>query len=828
MKLPLSWLTSMVDVDLPANELADVLSLHGMEVEAIHTPGAGTAGVRTARVLHHAPHPDADKLRVVRVTGADGAGEVELVCGASNFDVGDVVAHAVPGSSIPSPDGSPAPFVLEARPIRGVVSNGMLASARELQLGDDHSGILRLPADTPLGAELADLFPIGEPVIETAVQPDRGDHLSILGAARDVASILDTTWHAPVVPDAIAGPTLPVTLATDRCATFVTWRVDDVRHQPSPLWLAQRLAQCGVRSIDLVVDVTNFVMLELGQPLHAFDLAQVHGPSMVVREARAGERLTTLDGQQRDLVAGDLVIEDADRLISLAGVMGGLDSEVTTATTSVLLEGAVWAPASIRATSRRLGLVSEASHRFERRVDPAGAERAVARAAGLLAELGGATAVGSDVVRAAVTPDFATSSRLTVSAGRVRGLTALDLDGDAQAAVLRRSGVQVTADGDDLKVVAPSWRGDLRREADVAEEVARLHGYERIPTELPTLPVTGGLTPAQRLEREGRHIALAAGFHEAVTRPFVGPAAFVALAPSEGRVQLANPLAKDASAMRPSLVEGLLQALRHNSGQGRAGTALVELGRLFRHPDDPLAGLLDAVIDGDWRWRAPDGQELPVQPRTLALAAQGLKLGDGWLDADVRWEVEDLLAVVDEVARRLSPPGDAWRLARRQEEREGLHPGRTAVLLLRGHEVGVVGQLHPDEAARRDLPEPVVVGELLLEPFLLAVPPGGHPPITAAPLVRHPAMTVDVALLADDVVPYAQLLEAVQDGAGELLDAAWWFDEYRGPQVGEGRRSVAIRLRLHAADRQLTDDDAERVIDAIAQAAERIGATLRR
>jgi phenylalanyl-tRNA synthetase beta chain len=831
VKLPLSWLRSHVDLDLPVDELAEVMSLHGLEVEDVHRPGHGTAGVRTAQVLSWSPHPDADRLRVVHVTGDGGQGEVELVCGAANFDVGDVVAHAAPGSSIPGNDG---PVRLDARPIRGVVSNGMLASARELQLGDDHEGILVLPPDTPLGEDLGDLLPLGEPVVEIAVQADRGDHLSILGVARDLAAILDTRWHPPSVPTAPEGASVPVELATDGCVRFVTWALDDVRVQPSPLWLRQRLAQCGIRSIDAVVDVTNYVMLELGQPLHAFDLDRLRGPSLRVREAAGGERLTTLDGQDRALEAGDLVIDDAERPVSLAGVMGGLDTEVTAATSRVLLEGAVWDPAAIRRTSRRLGLVSEASVRFERRVDPEGADRAVARAAGLLAELVGARPVGADAVASPATPSWASRPSITVDPERIRRLAAVeDLDRERQTALLGRAGAEVRDDGAALQVTAPSWRGDLRRPADVAEEVLRLHGYERIPARLPLVEVTGGLTAAQQLEREARRVALAAGFHEAVTRPFVGDVALAGLVPSDGRVQLENPLAKDAAAMRPSLIEGLLGALRRNVGQGRPGTALVELGRLFRPAGDPLDDVLDGLADG-WRWTSPDGRALPTQPRTLALAAQGLRLGERWLDPDQRWQVTDLLAVLDEVVARLAPPGAGWRLDRVPIEREGYHPGRTASLRLRRggtvdeREIGVAGQLHPDEADRRDLPEPVVVAELLLEPLLRAVPEQGHPPRPAPTLVRHPALTVDVALVADDAVPYADLEGAVLRGAGPLLDGWWWFDEYRGEQVGDGRRSVAIRLRLQAPDRQLTDEDAERVIAAVEAAAKDVGATLRR
>ncbi|MEX0836358.1 MAG: phenylalanine--tRNA ligase subunit beta, partial [Nitriliruptor sp.] len=527
MKLPLSWLAAHVDLSstsvarpdgsIDVDALVEVMSGNGLEVEEVTTPGAGTRGVRTARVLDWAPHPDADKLRVAHVTGEGGEGSIELVCGAVNFDVGDVVAHAFPGSAIPGME-------MSQREIRGVVSNGMIASARELQLGDDHDGILVLPEDTPLGVALADLLPIGEPVIEIAVQADRGDHLSILGVARDLAAILDTTWQAPEVPAPHPDAGIPVTLDTEGCASFVAWSLEDVAVQPSPPWLQQRLAQCGVRSIDVVVDVTNYVMLELGQPLHAFDLDQLRGPSLTVRRSTGGEQLTTLDDQERTLQPGDLVIDDAERPVSLAGVMGGRDSEVSAGTTRVLIEAAVWEPASIRATSRRLNLVSEASQRFERRVDPNGAARAAARAVALLTELAGARAVGTTTVAAATPPDFVVTDPVEVDTARVRALVAVDaLNTERQAAMLRRSDAEVEIVGPDrLLVTPPSWRGDLRREADVAEEVARLHGYDAIPARLPALTTIGGLTVAQRLEREMRDLVGAAGLHEAVTRPFVG------------------------------------------------------------------------------------------------------------------------------------------------------------------------------------------------------------------------------------------------------------------------------------------------------------------
>ena len=837
MKLPLSWLIELVDLDLEVDELVGIMSLSGLEVEDVATPGAGAAGIRTARVLHFEPHPDADKLRYVRVTGEGGDGEVEVVCGADNFEVGDIVAHALPGGVVPGvtgPDGSRG-LTLSSRPIRGITSHGMLASPRELELGEDAGGILILPPDTPLGAALDDLIPVGDPVIEIAVQADRGDHLSVLGVARDLAAILNTSWRAPGVPAAPSGPSIPVTLDTDGCASFHTWVLEDLAIGGSPLWVRQRLTQCGMRPIDVAVDVTNLVMLELGQPLHAFDLDRIRGPRLRVRDAADGEVLVTLDGAERTLVAGDLVIDDADHAISLAGVMGGLDTEVEATTRRVLLEGAVWEPTTIRRTARRLGLNSEASQRFERGVDPAGAGRAVARAADLLVTLAGARATGSDVVTTTPTPAWAERPAVAFDPDRVRATLALELDDAAQVALLERAGAVITTvpsptTGEDRReVTPPTWRRDLTRQADLTEEIARLHGYDNIPDHLPALPTTGGLTPAQRAERTARQLALTAGFHEARTRPFVGEGALDGVLPSPGRVRLANPLAQDAAAMRPSLLEGLLQAVRHNHGQGRPGIALVELGRCFRPVDDPLGAALDAVIGDSWRWTDPDGSPIPLQPRVLALAAQGRKLGEGWLDTEDTWSVWDLLDVLDRVARRIAPPDDpAWRLERVAVERPGFHPGRTAALRLKGQEVGVVGQLHPTEAERRDLPEPVVVGELLLEPFLAVTPAAGHLPVPARTLVRHPAMTVDVALVAEDALTYAELEACVRAAVGGLLDELWFFDEYRGPQVGQGRRSVAMRLRLQDPERQLTDADAETVIDAVATAAEAIGAQLRR
>ncbi|MDX1657886.1 MAG: phenylalanine--tRNA ligase subunit beta [Nitriliruptorales bacterium] len=823
MKVPVSWLRSFVDLDgMPVDEIIDVMSLNGLEVEEILRPGHGTAGVRVKRVIEREPHPDADKLQVVQVT--DGDTETELVCGAWNFEVGDLVAHAEVGATIPPQQAGGEPFELAARKIRGVTSNGMLCSARELQLGEDHEGIIVLPDDAPLGADLTDVLPVGEPVIDVAVLSDRGDHHSILGIARELAAILDTSLSVPEVPVPDTDGAVDLTIhASDGCSHFATWAVEGARIGPSPWWVRQRLAQCGIRAINTVVDVTNYVMLELGQPLHAFDLDQLEGPELHIRWAEDGETLVTLDDQTRELAPTDLVIADASRIVSLAGVMGGAETEVSAATDRVLIEGAIWDPSTIRRTSRRLNLVSEASLRFERGVDPAGARRAVARAVELLEDVAGATRGKFDEAGG----EGADRGSVTVDPGRVSRLLGVEVPADTQRGYLERLGCAVADDDGSLVVTPPSWRGDLVRPADVAEEVARLHGYERIPATLPDTRVVGGLTRQQRAEREIRAAALSSGFHEVTTRPFSGDRVLEGVTPSDGRVSLVNPVAKDTPYMSPTLVEGLLGVVRRNVGQGRPGVAVFEYARIFRPAGDPIEESLKAFGEG-WRWHDHDERQLPTQPRTLGLAAQGAKAGQGWLDADEVWSPYDLLAVFDEVAERLAPPDDpTWQLERAAVEREGYHPGRSAVLRLRGTDVGFVGALHPVEADRRDLPEPVIVGELLVEPLLEHLV-DDVAPVQARPLVTHPALTIDVALAAPEDVTYEDLAAAARAGAGDLLDELWFFDEYRGEQVGPGQRSVAMRLRLQAPDRQLTDDDADAVIAAVGREAEVIGATLRR
>ncbi|MBW3561507.1 MAG: phenylalanine--tRNA ligase subunit beta [Actinobacteria bacterium] len=830
MRVPLSWLREYVPFELPLDELLEVMGRNGLEVEEVRRPGAGVERVVVARVLDVSDHPNADKLVVATVD--DGGGERTVLAGARNITAGDLVPLAVPGAVLPTAEGGT--FEISRREMRGITSDGMLCSARELQVTDDHSGIMVLgDADAPggpsLGTDIHELLPLGEPVVDVAIPADRGDLHSVYGIARDLAAILGTEVATAPGPgegsETVRGEygDVPVKVdAHEGCSRYVGWAVHDLRIDRSPWWLRRRLEVCGIRSISNLVDVTNYVMLELGQPLHAFDLDPLHGPEIVVRWAEPGERLMTLDGHDRELLETDLVIADADRAIALAGVMGGEDTEVGPSTQRVLLEAAAFDPASVRRTSRRLGLVSEASIRFERRVDPDGSWRAAARAVQLLHELAGGTDAGVRVSgEGEASPE---PVRLDTSwCARFLGLR--DLATEEQADLLRRAQIAVEIlDGTTLEATPPSWRGDLARPADLAEEIARLHGYENIPASLPAVALRGGLDRRQRAERDLRTAATGGGFHEAHTGPFVAPDALTLLFPQDERVRLDNPVAKDTDTMRPGLAEGLLGSARRNVGLGREGLALFELGRIFRVP----GGELEAALPGAWTgsWTRESGDPLPFQPLTLGAVAYGARAGRDWLDRDEPWDLFDVLGLFDEAARRLTR--DRVGLERTADEHPALHPGRTAVLSYEGTFVGVAGQLHPDEADRRDLPETTVIGELVLDPLWAHLRDTSFDTRRARELARHQAMGVDVAVLADDDLPYARIEDAVRSGAGELLDGLWWFDEYRGEQVGQGRRSLAFHLRLQADDRQLTDEDAETVIDGVAASVTELGAELRR
>lgn len=808
MRVPVSWLRELVPgLQASADEIGAALVRAGLEVEQIQRYGDDITGVVVGRVV------DVEELtefkKPIRYCHVDIGSRVhEVVCGATNFAPEDRIAFATPGSELPGG------FAIGTRQTYGHTSDGMICSSRELGLSDEHDGILVLPADTPIGADVVDLLQLRDEVLDIAVTPDRGYTLSMRGMAREVATAFGLSFADPAALDTPPpGQGHPVVIddptGCDRYVARVVTGLDPTA--ASPAWLQRRLTLCGMRSISLPVDVTNHVLLELGQPLHAFDLTALSGP-IVVRRAAAGDKLPTLDGQVRALDAEDLVICDDSGPVALAGVMGGAATEVTATTTSLLIESAHFLPVPIARTARRHKLPSEASKRYERGVDPGLAAAAAQAAVQLLVDLGGATPGPiTDVDRTPALPVL----RLPVALpGQVAGRP-------YEPAVVRRrlQDVGCEVEGDDdaaavLRVTPPSWRPDLTGTAELVEEVVRLEGYDSIPVVLPVAPAGRGLTPGQLLRRTASRALAAAGLVEVVSTPFVSEAVLAALGGAMTPPRLVNPLAETEALLRPSLQPGLLASLQRNVGRGLPDVGLYEMGTVFVTAGGgtaPVPGV--SARPADEELAALDAL-LPVQPRHVSIALAGTRQGRpvDWADA-----VEALLLL----ARSLG-----LGLTTRATQTEPWHPGRCAELLLDDQRVGFAGELHPRVVAALGLPGRTVTAEANLDLLIAAAEQVG--PVRAPFVSSYPPASVDIALVVDGTTSAASVEAAVRAGAGGLLEHLQLFDVYIGPQVGEGRRSLAYALRFRAPDRTLTDIEVLAARDAaIAEAGRVTGAVLR-
>ncbi|MFD2092473.1 phenylalanine--tRNA ligase subunit beta [Blastococcus deserti] len=830
MRVPVGWLAEYVDI--PAGTSVEDLDAAfvrlGLEVEEIHRPEQVTGPLVVGRVLEIEEltgfkkpirycQVDVGEADAARGGGRDVRG---IVCGASNFAVGDAVVVALPGAVLPGG------FAIAARTTYDRVSDGMICSVRELGVGDDHAGILVLGSSgddvPPPGTPAGPVVGLEDVVIELAITPDRGYCLSMRGLAREMGTGLAAPWRDPgaLTPPAWAGePAWQVTVAdADRCDRFSMLAMEGLDPTaPSPWWMRRRLAQAGVRSISLAVDVTNYVMLELGQPMHAFDRDAVTGP-ITVRLAREGEKLTTLDGSVRSLSTDDLLITDDTGPIGLAAVMGGASTEIGEGTTAVLLEAAHWEPAGVARTARRHRLPSEAARRFERGVDPEMTVVSLARAAELLAEYGGAHVVGAvvDVDTRAPRPSIA------LDAAKPAQVSGMPYTGAQVVELLEAVGCVVDASSSPLAVTPPPWRPDLTDPADLVEEVVRLAGYDDVPSVLPTAPPGRGLTAVQRRRRAiGRALA-EAGYVEAPAYPFLGTPVLDALGLPEDDerrqvVLVRNPLSEEEPALRTTLLPGLLATLARNLSRGQRDVALFEHGAVFpggdraaapvpgvdRRPDDEtIAALLRAV---------------PEQPWHVAVALAGNREPRGW------WGPGRPAVWADAVeAARLVAAASGAELTVRAGDRAPWHPGRCAELLVGDTVVGHAGELHPRVCAALELPARTAVMELDVDALPAAAVPIG-PPVSS-----FPPVLLDLALVVRDDVPSAEVAAALHQGAGELLEALRLFDVYSGPPVPAGSRSLAYALTLRAPDRTLTGEEATALRDAaVAEAAERTGAQLR-
>jgi len=826
MRVPISWLGEWVDLpeDVTLEHLHAALVKVGLEEEDVH--GSPLTGpIVVGKVLSVEPEPQSNG-KTINWCQVD-VGEAEprgIVCGAHNFAAGDKVVVTLPGAVLPGP------FPIAARKTYGHVSDGMIASTRELGMGDEHDGILRLAElglDPEPGTDAIALLGLDDAAVEVNVTPDRGYAFSIRGIAREYSHSTGAAFRDPadavnVVPASgyplVVGDSAPVR-GRAGCSVFsvrIVRGIDPTR--PTPPWMVSRLRLAGIRSVSLTVDISNYVMLELGAPNHAYDLAKIDAGGLVVRRAVAGESIETLDGKLRTLDPADLLVADAVRPLGLAGVMGGAYSEISDTTTDVLIEAAIWDPVTVARSVRRHKLPSEAAKRYERGVDPRMSGAAVTRVAELLVELAGGTL---DTLGA----DFDQSQPLApirLPLDRAASVIGVDYTRDEVVGTLELIGAEVVVDGDVATVTPPGWRPDLVDDVSLVEEVARITGYDRIPSLLPIAPAGRGLTAAQAARRRVALTLAAAGGTEVLAYPFVSDAVAERFEPGAPSVRLQNALDAQVSLLRRTLLPGLVEIAHRNLARGLTDLALFELGTVFR-PEPGVTYGTDFIPMGAARpgddTLARLGAGIPPQSRRVA----GLFLGDAVPKqpgaAAVPAGIADALDAVQHVALAIGVD-----IRPVQGSHPAMHPGRTTELRVGEVSVGFAGELLPSLALESDLPRVVAAFELDLD-VLIELGDHGR---SATPIGTLPAATQDLSLVVDSAVPAGDVQAAVAEGAGELLENIRLVDDYRGQGVAEGSKSLTFALRFRAADRTLTAAEAsEAKLAGLAVAAERFGATLR-
>lgn len=830
MRIPAKQLAEWVELpaDVTAHHLHEALVSVGFEEEDVHASDL-QGPIVVGEVLEFTPEEQSNGKTIrwcqVRVAESGDDAVRGIVCGASNFFVGDKVVVSLPGAVLPGP------FPISARKTYGHVSDGMIASARELGLGDEHDGILRLETlglDPVVGTDAIALLGLDDFAVEINVTPDRGYAMSIRGVAREYAHASGVAFRDPALAVTVAPASgFSVTLADQApirgvvgCTGFVTRVVRGLdRNRTTPAWMVKRLALMGVRSISLPVDISNYVMMELGQPTHCYDLSKLQG-GITVRRAHEGETLVTLDEVTRALSVEDLLITDGSGAIGLAGVMGGATTEVDDSTTDVVVEAATFDPVSIARSARRHKLPSEASKRFARGVDPLVSQAAAQRVVDLLVELGGGTAdsLGSTEV------NYSAPSAISLTETFVSGLIGTDYSREEIGGVLQDIGATVTETPGGFDVVPPSWRPDIVDAPSLAEEVARIHGYDRIPSALPVAPPGRGLTASQSARRRVSQVLAASGLTETLAYPFTNAAdnalfGSVSGEPVQG-MTLANALDPDNNVLRVSLLQGLLDNAKRNVARGLTSLAVFELGAVFT-PHGPTGS--DTI---------PVGTELPAdsvlselyastpaQPWHVAAAFTGSIVSRQPGQPAVAASLAEALDTVRAIGVAVGVPLDI-----RQGRHGAFHPGRCAEVFVGDTSVGFAGEILPSVATGRDLPRVVAALELNLTAIIDAKP--DH--VEAVPVLVYPAATQDLTLVVDRSVPAESIRAAVVAGAGEILESAVLVDDYRGTGLGDDEKSLTFALRFRAADRTLTQAEAtEAKLAGVASAAEQFASRIR-
>ncbi len=785
MQISLNWLKEYVDLDIPVEELCERLTMLGLEIEKVTEPGKEISGVVIGQILSIDPHPDADNLVVCR-TDTGGEAPLQIVCGAKNMKPGDRVPAAVIGATLPGG------FAIGKRKMRGIESQGMMCSARELGLGEDHSGLMILPEDAPLGMDAKEYLGLNDVVVEIEVTPNRGDWACMIGVARELAAYYGKELRIPAVAlDEKGGQAADVSSVriedSDACPRYMARILENVKVGPSPLWMAQRLIAAGQRPISNIVDITNYVLLETGHPLHAFDFDLLAENRIVVRTAAPGEAITTLDGMKRALEPDMLVIADAKNPQAVAGVMGGADSEVGEGTTRILLESAVFKPASVRRTARKLGLVTEAAQHFQRGSDPEMARYAIDRAAALMCALAGAT------VREGVIDEYPAKPAprsIALRTARTDAFLGMAVPAPEQRTILERLGCRVEReDADGITVGVPSWRHDLKMETDLIEEIVRFYGYDRVPATIPRVRQSEEVfAPHEKKVSLLRKCLVNRGLSEFYNWTFSSPAAVQRLGLGGycgEMVLLQNPLSENHAGMRTSLIPGLLTNAETNHKRGNARLAAFEIGPVYL----PVAG-----------------QDLADEPMRLGLLLSGPAGESHWSAPDRLTDLYDLKGCVEVVAAFFGQ-----ECAFSPSQMDLYAAGTAAEVVVAGEKVGIMGQVAGSVARGLDFTTPVFVAELDIQALLDLAP--GKPQFQAIP--PFPPSLRDLAVVVDTGIPAGTLVESVRKAGGNLLTRVDIFDVYQGAQLPKGKKSIALSLVFQSTEKTLTDQDTQKSMDKI-------------
>ncbi len=781
MLVSLKWLKDYVDISLDAQALADRLTMAGLEVDEIKTLKPSFSSVVVAGILSVAQHPSADRLSVCEVT--DGAKTYPIVCGAKNIKAGDVVPLAKVGAVIPGG------YVIKDSILRGQPSSGMLCSAAELEIGDDASGILQLSADLPLGQLLEEALDLNDTVLDISVTPNRSDCLSVIGIAREVAAITGGKLKKPLVKiresrTDIRSLTSVRIDAPDLCPRYTARIIQNVKIGPSPVWLKSRLEAAGLRAINNVVDVTNFVMLEMGQPLHAFDFRFLEEERVLVRRSEAGEEFVSLDEKARVLPDDTLLICDGKKPVAIGGIMGGLNSEVKDDTQTIFLESAYFQPASIRRSSRKLGMSTDAAYRFERGIDPEGVLRALDRAAQLIAETS-----GGQVCKGCIDEypqKVQTCGEITLRSDRIRRIIGVEIPGPEISRMLRALEMKFRRSGKNFIVVPPTFRVDIDREIDLIEEIIRLYGYDRVPLTLPAASMTE-LTAVSRqaLEERLRGLMIGGGYSEIINYSFTSPSFVDQLlleSNDEKRavVRIKNPLTEEQSVMRTTLLYGLLETMKKNANNGSYNLKVFEIGRAF--------------------FGRKEG-ELPVEKNMMACLVTGAQSEQHW-GAKIPVDFYDLKGCLDNLLYDLKLSDVRYRV---ETPEPFLHPGQSCRVYVNGQPAGILGAVHPDVQARMDLRNQAYVFEINLD--VLDSLYSGR--ICYSDVSRFPAVTRDVAFVVQASMEADRMIDIVSNQNEELLENVAIFDIYAGKGLEEGTKSLGLRFSYRSADRTLTDAEVQ-------------------